>query len=880
MTWRPAQFRKRGRSAEARLDKELRFHLEQHAQDLISRGVNPVEARRQAQMSLGGVEQVKEGCRDERRSRRLGDVLQDARYALRLLGHKPGFAAVTLLTLALGIGTSTVMFTVIHSVLLKPLPYADPQQLVRVNGQTETWNARIYGAQNVAYPDFVDSRKQSGTVDLAGWLWDASTISDPGEPDHVVHVSASANLFSVLGVRMAQGRDFLPDDDRPGGAPVAIVSDAIWRNRFGGTPAAIGARLLLDTRIYTVVGVAPAGFQLDGDADVYTPLGQNPLPILQRRGPHPINVVGRLRPGATVAQANTELQVVSRRLATQYPDTNAGRALVASPLRPDVGDVGATLWMLLGAVMLVLLIACANVASLLLARAISRERELAMRVALGAGRARLFRQCLTESAVLGLGGGVLGVAAAWVGLRPFVVLWPGTLPRAAEISLDWRVLLLALGVSLMCGLLFGLAPALRAPIHDVERTLRAGSRAVTRGSRRLHASFVVSEIALAMVLLACAGALGRTLLQLQTTDSGLDTRNVLTARTAVSPSMLDDPRQTRAAWQDLLDRVRQIHGVLAVAMVDTVPMRAGNNQIGYRLSAAPVPDNQQPVALATSVTPDYLAVMKVPLRQGRFITDQDRLTAPSVVVIDEVMARQAFGGQDPLGNHVWINLGADPATVVGVVGHVRHWGLAGDDQSQVRAQLYYPFAQVPDALVRRWSDLMSIAVRTDSDPAGVVAPLRRAVLGDTHDQVIYQVRSLEDLARASIAPQRFLLLLFGMFATMAVALACIGIYGVLAYLTSQRLPEMSVRMALGASEARVVWLILRQSLEMIVVGVAIGLVAAYVAERVLYRVVEGMTPVGPAAVAMTVPVLVVAALLASVVPALKAGKVSLRSLST
>jgi predicted permease len=538
------------------------------------------------------------------------------------------------------------------------------------------------------------------------------------------------------------------------------------------------------------------------------------------------------------------------------------------------------LWMLLGAVMLVLLIACANVASLLLARAISRERELAMRVALGASRARLVRQCLTESAVLGLGGGVLGVAVAWAGLKPFVVFWPGTLPRAAEIRLDWRVLLLALGVSLVCGLLFGLAPALRAPIHDVERTLRAGSRAVTRGSRRLHASFVVSEIALAMVLLACAGALGRTLLQLQTTDPGLDTRNVLTARTAVSPSALDDPPQTRAAWLDLLDRVRQVPGVTAVAMVDTVPMRAGNNQIGYRLSAAPVPDNQQPVALATSVTADYLAVTKLPLRQGRFITDQDRLTAQSVVVIDEVMARQAFGRQDPLGKQVWINLGADPATVVGVVGHVRHWGLAGDDRSQVRAQLYYPFAQVPDALVRRWSDLMSIAVRTDGDPAGVIAPLRRAVLGDTRDQVIYQVRSLDDLARASIAPQRFLLLLFGMFATMAVALACIGIYGVLAYLTSQRLPEMSVRMALGASAARVVWLILRQSVEMIVAGVSTGLVAAYVAERVLYRVVEGMTPVGPAAVAMTVPVLVVAAVIASLVPARRAGRVSLSSLNT
>jgi predicted permease len=648
----------------------------------------------------------------------------------------------------------------------------------------------------------------------------------------------------------------------------------LWQRRFAGKPDAIGSKLVYNGKSYTVTGIAPPGFRLAGfDLDVFTPLGQDTGPATQNRRAHRIRVWARLLPGAKLAGARMALAMVGRQLAEQYPESNKGRTFIAEPLRVDVGDVRSTLFLLLGAVSLVLLIACVNVASLLLARAVSRERELAMRVALGAGRGRLVRQCLTESAVLGVSGRMLGVLLAAVGIRPFVTFWPGSLPRAEEVQLDWRVLVFAITASLLSGLLFGLAPALRATVRELEQTLRSGGRTLTGSSRRLHRSFVVSEIALAMVLLVAAGMLGRTLLQLSSRDPGVDFRNVLTARLALSPATLANPALTRAAWQDVMDRLRRVPGVQAVATVDTVPMREGNNQIPYSTTAAATSEEKQPVALATSVSPDYLKVTGIRLLGGRFFEGQDRLGNESVVVIDDVMAQQAFTGQDPIGKHVWIGIGPDPARVVGVVGHVRHWGLASDDVATVRAQLYYPFAQVPDQLLRRWSELMSISVRTSIAPLNMIETIQRGVRGATNDQVLYEVNTLERLVKDSLARQRFLLLLFGMFAGWALVLASIGIYGVLAYLTSQRVPEIGVRMALGASAWEVMWMVLRQSLGMIAVGVGVGVSAALAAGRVLERLVEGMRPTEVSTFGIMISVLVVAALFASFVPARRASRV-------
>ena len=869
MTWWNRLLRRK--QMEEQLEKELRFHLEQHTADLIARGHDPVEARRQARLALGGPEQVKEECRDARGTRWLEDLWQDLRYALRTLRQKPGFAAVALATLALGIGATTVMFTVINGVVLKPLPYREPDRLVNLQEKTD-FSTQWGNLWAFTYPNFIDCKSGSRSLDFGAWRYGGGTVSGSGNAEYVDGREVSADLFPLLGVTPIQGRAFRSEEDRLGATPVAIISHALWQRLFGGNAAAIGMPLVFEGKSYAIVGVIPAGFRLGDEVDVFTLLGQDASPRVQNREAHGVQVWARLRPGATLAQAQAELTLVGRHLAEQYPKSNKGRTFIAEPLRPDVGDVRSTLWLLLGAVSLVLLIACVNVASLLLARAVSRERELAMRVALGAGRGRLVRQCLTESAVLGLSGGVLGILLAAAGIRPFVTYWPGSLPRVEEVHLDWHVLLFALATSLASGLLFGLAPALRTPVRELEQTLRAGARTLG-SSRRMHSGFVISEIALAVVLLVSAGMLGRMLVRLSSLNPGVNIQNVLPARTALSPATLTNPAQIRSTWDEILDRARRVPGIQSIATVDTVPLREGNNQIGYRTSPDAQPENQQPLVLASSVSPDYLKVMGIPLRQGRFFDEHDRMGNEPVVVIDEVMAQEAFHGQEPIGKHLWIGLGTDPLRVVGVVGHVRYWGPAGDDQARVRAQLYYPFAQVPDKLLRRWSELMSIAVRTSTEPLSMIEPLRRVVRGATGDQVLYEVQTMDHLASATLARQRFLLLLFSVFASLALILACIGIYGVLAYLTSQRVPEIGVRIALGATARDVIGLVMRQSFGMIFLGIGVGVAGAWAAGRVLIRLVEGMQSTEPLSFAIMIPVLVIAALFASFVPAHRASRV-------
>jgi predicted permease len=865
----------RGNRRNEELEEEIQAHLILAEREEMESGRTKKEAQTAARREFGNVNLAKETTRDMWGYRWIVDFFQDLRYAIRTLLRRPGFAAVALLTLALGIGATTVMFALINGVLLKPLPYPEPDRLLAVHGHSDTWNAQVFGEQNIAYPDFLDLQRVSRSLDLAGALFNGGTLSQPGEPEYVDLREISSNLFSVLRVNLVQGRAFLQEEDRPGAGRVMILGHSFWQRHFGGRPEALGTSVVLDQERYTVAGIAPPGFSLYGqEADVYTPLGQDTAEYLRSRRAHPVHVLARLRSDAKLAAAQAEVQSIGHHLSEQYADTNAGRSFLAQPLRPDVGDARSTLWLLLGAVTLVLLIACANVASLLLARAISRERELAMRVALGATRGRLMRQCLTESALLGLCGGTLGTLLAWLGIRPFVTFWPGTLPRAEEVQLDWRVMLFATAASLLSGLLFGLAPALRAPGEQVEQTLRGGARTIGGRTRRLHSAFVISEIALAVVLLVAAGMLGRTLLRASALDPGVNLQNVLVTRMALSPGVLADPGRIRPAWQDILERARRVPGVQSVAAVDTVPMREGNNQIGYWPSADVPPANKQPMALATCVTPEYLEVMGIPLRAGRFFDQRDSAGSEIVVVIDDVFAQSAFAGQDAIGKRLWMpDMGYGPFLVVGVVGHVRHWGLAGDDQAQVRAQFYYPFAQLPDRFARRWSELMSVAARTTAPPLSVLPSLRQQVRGVTADQVLYEVRTMEQLARSTLDRHRFLLLLFGIFAALALLLACIGIYGVLAYLTGQRVPEIGVRIALGATGREVVWLVLRQSLAMIFAGVAAGICGALAAAQVMQHSVEGVRSVEPLAFATMIAVLIAAGLFASWLPAHRASKV-------
>jgi predicted permease len=882
MTWWQRLWRKN--QMEVQLDKEMRFHLEQHTNELIAQGRNTEEARREARLAIGGPEQVKENCRDARGTRWLEDLFHDIRFALRMLRKNPGFAAVALLTLALGSGATTVMFTVVNGVLLRPLPYPDPSKLLVLQEKTDKAN-RFGDLWSYTYPNFLDCRRESRTLDMAAWRFGGGALRQPEKADYVEGREVSANIFPVLGVNLELGRTFSSDEDRLGGDPVIVISHRLWEHLYGGNPAALNSSLILDGKSYLVIGITPAGFELNGDTDfdVFTPIGQDTSPNMQRRDRHGIGVLARLKPGATLVQAQNELALIGRALAKQYPDTNEGRIFIGNPMRVNIGDVGPTLWLLLGAVSLVLLIACANVANLLLARAVSREREFAMRSALGARRGRLARQCLTESAVLGFFGGALGILLAAAGIQPFVAFWPGSLPRANEIHLDWRVLLFALGVSLLSGLFFGLAPALRIPARNLEQTLRNGARTVSGHSRRLYGTFVISEIALAVILLVAAGILGQTLLRLSSIDSGVKIQNVLTARMELPPSTLANPKQIIPAWQGVLDHARRVPGVESVATVDTVPMREGNNQIGYSTTASiPNPD-QTPLALATCVSPDYLKVMGIPLLKGRFFDDHDRQGNEFVVVIDDVMAKLAFEEQDPVGKRLWVPNTDSPFTsgpgapdavrVIGVVGHVRHWGPAADDDAKIRAQFYYPFAQVTDSLLHRWSDLMSIVVRTTVPPLKLVEPLEREVRGATGDQVLNEILTMEEIAGATLAQQRMLLLLFGIFAGLALLLACIGVYGVLAYLTSQRVSEIGVRMALGATPGNVMLLILRQSLGMILIGVGAGIAGALVAGRLLERFVTGVKSLEPLTFAMMVCLLILAAMFASFVPARRASRI-------
>jgi predicted permease len=882
MKW--ALWRRKQHNAE--LQEEIQAHLLLAERDGIESGQTKKEARYSARREFGNVAIAEEVTRDMWGWRWAADFLQDIRYALRSFRQHPGFVAIALLTLALGTGATTLMFSLVSGVLLKPLPYPEPDRLVAVNGHTEGWNEKIYGEQKLAYLDFLDCQHDSHSLELAALVYNSGTLSAPGDPQYVDYFEISPELFSVLREPLALGRAFLPEEDKIGAAPVAILGYSFWQRRFDARANVLGSSIVLDQKRYTIVGVAPAGFRLYGDEpDVYTPLGQDPAGYLHNRAAQPVHVVGRLRPGARVEQAQAEVALTGSHLAQAFADTNKGRSLQVKPLRPSVGNVESTLWLLLGAVGLVLLIACANVASLTLARAISRERELAMRVALGASRGRLVRQCLTESALLSIVGGVLGVMLANGGLSPFLAFWPGDLPRVEEVQLDWRVLLFAFGVTLLTSVFCGLAPAWRAPVREVEQILRAGARTVTVGTRRLHSAFVVSEIALAIVLLVAAGMLGRALLHASSLDPGLDIHNLLVMRVGLSPATLADPAKIPAAWEDLIDRARRVPGVESATAVEIVPMRQGNNQIGYWTTADVPPENRQPVVLASSATPQYLKVMGIPLVEGRFFDEHDRPGSEPVIVVDHVLANGAFPGQDALGKSLWIPdmpcvqatkafvACSTPYKIVGVVGHVRYWGLAGDDQAQVRAQLYYPFGQVAPPFLTRWSQLMSIAVRTGVSPLTVVKPLQRALRGAAGDQVLYQLRTMEQLAHDSLAMQRFLLLLFGIFAALALVLACIGIYGVLAYLTGRRVPEIGLRMAIGASPSDVARLVLQQSLGMTFLGIAIGTVGAVAAARILERLVEGMQPTVLSTFMMVIPFLVLAAMLASLLPAHRASRV-------
>ncbi len=855
--------------AEADLNDELQDYVERQTERRLAAGLSPEKARTEALRDAGGVEQLKEECRDAGGTLWLENTLQDIRYAWRTLNRNRGFAAAAICTLALGIGANTAIFDVISGVLLRPLPYPDPNRLVDVEQTLRTGEYWSF-----SYPDYLDCAHDSHTFQaIAAWRNRGASLTFPGEPAFLRTRLVSTSFLDVLGVPLLLGRNFTAEEDQLGAAPVAIIDYALWRQRFGGGRDAIGARLVLNSKGYTVIGVLPPSFRFFDNRPVLTPIGQSEEVVMQRRDLHSgIQAIARLRPGVTLQKANTELKVTADRLARAYPEADANFTFRAISLKEQiVGDIGRTLFLLGGAVGLVLLIACVNVANLFLARSISREREFAVRVALGAGRWRLSRQLLTESLLLSFAGGIAGLLVAAGGTRWAIANLPQWLPRTDEISIDARVLLFTLGASILSGIAFGMAPAVRQRF-ELETSLRQGARGNTAGMRRTQGVFVIAELALAFVLLAGAGLMLRSIMQLWSISPGFDPHNLLTMTAGVSPDALKNTALIRNAWQQMLDRVRNTPGVEAAALDGIVPLTGDSQAIPYWTSSALEPPKDAPNAFLFTPTPGYLEAMKVPLLLGRFFNEHDRIGSAPVVVIDETLAKRLFPGKDPVGSELSVQF-MGRSRIIGVVGPIKHRTLDEDTHAPPQPAIYISFLQFPDSFMSLTATGMSLLVRTSVPPPSVVDAVKKRVAGPAQDEPVRDVATMEQIIGDSMAQRRGIAFLLAIFAGLALALSAIGIYSVISYAMSGRVQEIGIRMALGAQPRQVLRLVLLQGMRTIGAGVALGLAASFGVTRFLSKLLFGVTAADPLTFAAVVAALCSIALFAVYFPARRASLV-------
>jgi predicted permease len=798
-------------------------------------------------------------------------LIQDLRYGWRMLAKNPGFTAVALLALALGIGANTAIFSVVNGVLLRPLPYADPGRLMTVY---ET--SREFRQMSVAYPNFLDWRRGNHSfTDIAAFRGDDFNFTGFGQPERLRGEFVSASLLPVLGVNPLLGRNFMPQEDREGASGVVMLTYGLWKRRFGADPDILGKTMTLNARSYKVIGVLPSDFGFRRHAELYLPLAQYLSIELNDRENHPgLYVVGRLKPDVTKAAAQAEMTSIGRALAQQYPKTNGGHGVAVVEMKDDlVGHIRPTLLLLLGAVGFVLLIACANVANLLLARSTARSREFAIRAALGADRLRVVRQLLTESVLLALGASVFGLLLASWGTRLVLAAVPNSLPRSQEIGLDSHVLLFTLAVSVLTGVLFGLAPAFHSSNVNPQESLKEGARGSGGGRHRAEGVFVVLEVGLAAVLLAGAGLMIQSIWRLWRVDPGFNTRHLLTTQVALSPTVMASPAAIRLAYRQLLDRVASIPGVQSASITSLIPLSDDDNEIPFWPGRGlQPPQDQMSSAMFYIGTPDYLRVMGIPLREGRFFTEQDTLASTPVVVIDDVMAKHLFPGQDAVGKQFsLIVLG--PVQVVGVVGHVKHWGLDSDDTAKIRNEIYFPFMQVPDKFMPEAVAGLTLALRTAPDPLSVVSAVRAQVAGPTEDQPIFGVQTMEQIISDSLAERRFTMLLLIIFASTALVLAAVGIYGVMSYAVSRRTHELGVRLALGASRREILRLVVGEGMVLAAIGTVVGLTAALGLTRLMASLLYGVRPADPTTLAAVSLLLGGIALLACYIPAWRATKV-------
>ena len=847
---------------ESDMDAELASHLQMHIDDNIRAGMSPADARRDALIRLGGLEQMKELYRSRRSVPFLQHLAQDLRFSVRVLRKSSTFSAAAIVTLGLGIGVNAAIFSVVNAVLLRPLPFPRADRLMLL------WatNTKSGDREDVAsYPDFEAWRAQTSSFDaMAAFTSRGVTLSGGVRPQLVPSIQVTPGFLEMLDVQVAAGRSFLAGDDLPGAPPVALLSDSGWKELFGGRPDVLGRTISANEQLRTIVGVLPPGFR-------FSPLEQEqiylPIPRESNRNHGYLRIVGRLKSGVDPHSAQAEMSLVASRIAAQYPKTNAHVGVNIVPLVDALVGRQLRLGLLvfLGVVALVLLIACTNVANLVLARNASRERELSLRLALGAGRWRVFQQLLTESIVLALAGGALGLLLAYFGTQLLVALLSGgiDIPRVQQTRIDAWVLLFTLVLSSLTGILFGVVPAMFGPPADLNASLREAPRILSEGirGRRVRAILIIAETALALVLLAGAGLLLKTLATWRGTSPGFSSQNVLTVDLWL-PSRRFAVQQTRTLFfQETRSRLRTVPGVSAMAFVADLPLNGGSDSLGFRVIGHP--SDKSSSALFNVVSADYFTTMGIPIRAGRDFTDDETASFPGVVVINESAARRFWPDENPLGQQITVD-GDTPLTVVGVVGDVRQSSLGSIPRPEIFLNALQPGPDWP------WSTLV---VRTTTDPVSITGAVKDVISSVDGEVPVIRVKTLDDVLASTLSRPRAFTTLLGLFAFLAVLLAAVGLYGVVSYSVSQRTHELGIRLALGATRADVVRLVLKQGTMYTALGAVSGIGGAVAFMRVLTTVMPGAPPRDLTVVIEVSAVLLLVALVAAYVPARRGSRV-------